>query len=241
VIRRVDGDPAVLLGGGRALLMQLAHPLVARGVGDHSDFRRDPFARLQQTLALTTTIVFGTEADARAAAARIAAVHERVTGPGYRANDPDLLLWVHATLVDTALRVYERFVRPLPPGDRAAYYEESVVVGEVVGIPRSRQPPDLAAFHAYVREMISTLRVTDQARSLAWAVLHPRLPWPLEPALELGRQLTVGLLPSPLRQQYGFRWGPVRRATLGGTALASRAVLPLVPPSLRRVPRVAWA
>src|SRR5437764_11243732 len=97
VIRRVNGEGVLLLGGGRALLMQLAHPSVAAGVADHSDFRRDPMSRLQRTLDATNTIVFGSEEQARQTAAAIQRVHDTVTGPGYRANDPDLLLWVHAT------------------------------------------------------------------------------------------------------------------------------------------------
>src|SRR5438477_9238059 len=125
IIRQVNGEGALLLGGGRALLMQLAHPSVAAGVADHSDFETDPFGRLRRTLEAETTLVFGTLEEAHATAARIRAVHERVTGPGYQANDPELLLWVHATLVDTALRVYTRFVRPLRPNEAEAYYDES--------------------------------------------------------------------------------------------------------------------
>ena len=113
VIRRVNGEGALLLGGGRALLMQIAHPRVAQGVADHSDFQRDPFRRLQGTLDAMVTIVFGTEAQAREMAAVVGAVHDRVTGPGYKANDPELLWWVYATLIDTAVRMHARFVRPL--------------------------------------------------------------------------------------------------------------------------------
>src|SRR3954464_1731513 len=110
VIRKVNGEGVLLLGAGRALLMHLAHPSVSAGVADHSGFAADPFARLRRTLDASYTIVFGSEADAREVARRIARVHDHVTGPGYAANDPALLLWVHATLVDTALRIYQRFV-----------------------------------------------------------------------------------------------------------------------------------
>ena len=110
VIRRVDGEGVLLLGGGRALLMQLAHPAVAAGVSDHSDFRDDPFVRLRRTLDASYAIVFGEADEAAEVAAAVRAVHATVTGPGYRADDPALLLWVHATLVDTALRIYERLL-----------------------------------------------------------------------------------------------------------------------------------
>jgi uncharacterized protein (DUF2236 family) len=239
VIRRVNGEAVLLLGGGRALLMQLAHPLVARGVAEHSDFRTDPFSRLQRTLDVVYTVVFGSETQAREAAAALLAVHERVRGPGYRATDPELLLWVHATLVDTALRVHRRFLGGLSDPDAARYYDETVLLGELLGVPRSVQPDDLAAFRRYVRSMVGSLTVSEQARELAHAVLHPRLPWPVLPVAEplalLGRQLTVGILPPPLRQAYGLSWDPGRQAALTAATVATRVVLPRVPAVLRRV------
>ena len=237
MIRRVDGEAVLLLGGGRALLMQLAHPQVAAGVADHSDFGSDPFGRLRRTLETTYAIVFGTEEQALEASGSLRAVHERVSGPGYQANDPELLLWVHATLVDTALRVYRRFLRPLDPEEAERYYRESTVMAEVLGVPRELQPRDLAAFRTYVRTMVGTLEVTDTARRLAREVLRPRLPWPTEPALVLARELTAGLLPRPLRVQYGLGWDRPRKAALLLAGAASRLVLPRVPPVVRRAPR----
>lgn len=238
VVRRVDAEGVLLLGGGRALLMQLAHPQVAAGVADHSDFTTDPMARLRRTLDATFTIVFGTTAQAMQTAASLRAVHDRVVGPGYAANDPALLMWVHATLVDTALRVHARFLRPLPPDDAERYYVESMTVAEVLGVPRAAQPPDLAAFRAYVREMVGSLEVSDTARRLARGILRPRTPLgpALEPAVLLARQLTVGLLPAPLRAGYRLSWDRPRQTALMLVGAASRQVLPRVPPMLRRVP-----
>jgi len=235
-IRQVSGEAVLLLGGGRALLMQLAHPQVAAGVGDHSDFERDPFGRLQRTLEMTYAVVFGTEDEADLVARQLWAVHERVTGPGYRANDPELLMWVNATLVDTALRVHARFLRPLRGDEAERYYEDSIVVAEVLGVPRDVQPPDLAAFRKYMRHMVGTLEVSDTARQLADAVLHPRLPWVAEPGMALARELTSGLLPRPLREQYGLGWDRNRKAALLLAGAASRQVLPRVPSPIRRVP-----
>jgi uncharacterized protein (DUF2236 family) len=235
VIRRVDGESVLLLGGGRALLMQLAHPLVADAVAEHSGFQSDPFARLQRTLEATFIIVFGTVEEAHEAAAGVRAVHDRVVGRGYRADDPELLLWVHATLVDTALRVHKRFLQPLRPADAERYYQESTVVAELLGVPRDVQPPDLDSFRAYVRRCVATLTVSDTARRLAHDVLHPRLPWVVEPAAELGRQLTAGLLPPPLRLQYGLSWDGHRERALLLASVGSRLVLPRVPGVVRRV------
>jgi uncharacterized protein (DUF2236 family) len=113
---RIDREVMVLAGGSGALLMQLAHPAVAAGVAEHTDFRADPFARLRRTLAATHAVVFGSTPRAERAIRRVNAIHAAVrgkvpeTGEPYRALDPTLLLWVHATLVDTAIRVSDRFV-----------------------------------------------------------------------------------------------------------------------------------
>jgi uncharacterized protein (DUF2236 family) len=235
-IRQVSGEAILLLGGGRALLMQLAHPQVAAGVADHSDFAEDPFGRLRRTLEATYTIVFGTKDDADLVARQLWAIHERVTGPGYRANDPELLMWVNATLVDTALRVHARFIRPLRPKDAERYYQDSVVVAEVLGVPRDAQPPDLAAFRRYMRQMVGTIEVSDTARELADAVLHPRLSFVAEPGMALARELTAGLLPRPLREQFGLGWDRNRKRALLLAGAASRTVLPRVPAVLRRAP-----
>ena len=236
VIRQVSSEAILLLGGGRALLMQLAHPQVAAGVADHSGFEADPFGRLRRTLEATYTIVFGTTDEADLVARQLWAVHERVTGPGYRANDPELLMWVHATLVDTALRIHSRFLRPLSGRDAARYYQDSITVAEVLGVPRDVQPPDLVAFDRYMRHMVGTLEVSDTARDLANAVLHPRLPFVAEPGLALARELTAGLLPRPLRQQFGLGWDRNRKAALLLAGAASRTVLPRIPSVVRRAP-----
>lgn len=236
VARRLGKEPILILGGGRALLMQLAHPLVARGVAEHSTFESDPWSRLVSTLDAVYTIVFGTRAEAEQTAAVVSAVHDRVTGDGYQANDPELLLWVHATLIDTALRMHARFLTPLSRRDAARYYEESMLVAGMFGVPLDAQPPDLPAFRAYVRDMVGSLQVSEEARRVARGVLHPRAPWMAEPVFEVGRQLTVGLLPRPLREQYGFTWDRNRKVALLAAQLASRQVLPRVPAVLRHAP-----
>ena len=241
VVRRVNKEAVLVLGGGRALLMQLAHPLVAKGVAEHSGFEADPWSRLVRTLESAYTIVFGTREEAEQTAAVIHSVHERVSGAGYQANDPALLMWVHATLVDTALRMHTRFLGPLSRRAASQYYGESMTVAQLLGVPMAEQPPDLPAFRAYVRDMVATLEVSDEARELARSVLHPRTPWMAEPLFELGRQLTVGLLPRPLREQYGFAWDRNRKAALLAAGMASRQVLPRVPSVLRKVPSGAIA
>ena len=244
-IRRVDGEMALLLGGGRALLMQLAHPKVAQGVAEHSGFEADPFARLRGTLQAMTTIVYGSEAQAMRMAAAVKSVHRDVRGEGYYANDPALLLWVHATLVDTALVVHRRFLRPLSERDAAAFYDDSMVLAEVLGVPRRLQPSTLPEFQEYVRDTVAGLEVTDTGRLLAQKVFRPKVPWFTEPVAEpvigLARQVTIGLLPRSLREGFGFTWDARRKAALMTAAAAARTVLPRVPSPLRRFPAATLA
>ncbi len=234
--RRVNAEGVLLLGGGRALLMQLAHPLVAAAVAEHSDFEAHPLRRLWRTLTATYTMVFGSEEQARATAAHLWQIHDTVTGPGYQANDPALLMWVHATLVDTALRVHGHFLRPLSAGEREAYYGDMAQVADLVGIPRQVQPADFEAFREYMRDSVRGLEVSAEARRLARAVLHPPLPWVAWPAATLAREATIGLLPASLRRQYGLSWSPVRSRGLRLTMEVSRAMLTLVPAALRQAP-----
>jgi uncharacterized protein (DUF2236 family) len=240
---RVNGEAVLLLGGGRALILQVAHPKVAAGVGEFSNYRRDPWRRLYRTLDTTLTIVFGDPNQSRAASERLREVHERVTGRDdrgerYRALDPELLLWVHATLIDTSLTIYERYVAALTSREREDYYEEMKVVGEAYAIPREFMPPDYTAFRRYYSEMLASgLRVTETARDVADAVLRPDLPRVAWPAVELLRLVTVGTLPPSLREELGLAWGPGRERALAGSQSAIRRLLLLLPALAHRFPQ----
>lgn len=237
--RMVHRERVLLVGGGRALIMQLAHPAVAAAVAQHSDFPRGALARLRRTLDLGLAMVFGTEEEAEAAVRRIRQVHERVTGRvggrRYRADDPRLLLWVHATLVDTTMTVYERFVRPLPEATWRRYYEETKGSALALGIPEGILPGDLAGFRAYLEGVLEgdDLAATDAGRRLVDGVLRPPLPLALTPAAEAIRLLTLALLPRRVRELFGLRAGPAARAALRGASVASRALLPLLPDRAR--------
>lgn len=234
MIRRVHGEGVLLLGGGRALLMQLAHPKVAAGVAEHTEFPSKGAERLLRTLRLMLAIVFGSERQAMEAAGRINAVHERVTGHGYAATDADLLLWVHATLVDTSLLIYRRFVRPLSEAELRSYYADMKRLGGLLGIPDEIMPQDIHAFDAYVADATASLRVSPQGKALAADVLG-NAPGGFATSW-LMKQLTAELLPPRLREEFGLSNGAVGRRLVWLLAGGSRAVLPLVPPRLRRPP-----
>lgn len=243
VLRRVNGEPGVLLGAGRALVLQLAHPAVAQGVADHSSFRQEPFRRLQGTFEALHAVVYGSEELATAVAQRVRRIHRTVVGPGYRAGDPDLLLWVHATLVDTALRFQERFVGPLPPGHAARYYEEMTTVAALFGLPRAAQPATLTDFRRYVEDTMAGLEVSPAGRELAAGVLDPVLPRPadraLTPLLPLHRLVTVGTIPERLRRQLGWRWTASDAARLGRLERGLTAAARVIPAAIRGAPNRA--
>lgn len=235
---RINQEPALLLGGGRALLMQLAHPGVAAGVADHSDFRERPLHRLTRTLELTLALTFGTRDQALMAARQINAVHQRVRGSGYSATDPRLLLWVHATLIDSALRTYAAFVAPLDTGDRDTYYQEAKLIGGLLGLANARYPAGVADFDEYVAGMLTAgeLVVDARARELAGFVLRPPLRRVPGSAFRPVEAITAGLLPPSLRQAYGLRWGRLERMGYRAARASLPRALRLLPRRLRQVP-----
>ena len=244
---RVNGEAVLLLGGGRALILQVAHPKVAAGVAEFSNYRQDPWGRLYRTLDVTLKIAFGDPQTSRAAAEGLRGAHHRVVGTDdrgepYRALDPDLLLWVHATLIDTALTMYERYVTVLTPRERNAYYGEMKTLGEAYSIPSSAMPADHAAFRRYWASMLAEgLRITDTPHEVADALLRPDLPRLAWPAIEAIRLVTVGSLPEPLRGKLGLQWGPGRERLLAGSQAGIRSLLPVLPALIRRFPHARAA
>ena len=239
---RVNREAILLAGGGRALLLQVAHPAVAAGVAQHSDYQEDPWGRLIRTLDVTTRMVFGDMQTAARAARGLHSAHSGVKGEAddgtpYSARDPDLLLWVWATLVDTALLVYGRYLRPLPIGDVQRYYEEQKRFAAACGVPDGHCPDTYAEFTEYFQGMVAgELRVTADARAVADAIMRPRVPWPLRPLFAPNTLVTIGLLPPALRGQYGYDWGPGRERLLAASTVAARRVLPLLPRVVREFP-----
>ena len=244
---RINRESILLLGGPGTLLMQLAHPLVAAGVAEHSNFRADPFTRLRQTLDTMLPIVFGDRATAEQLAAKVGRVHASVRGRAadgrsYDARDPNLLLWVHATLVDSSIRVYEACVEPLTDEERARYYDETKVVADLFHIPAPVVPDTLEDLRAWMRERIETgeVVVTPTARELARPVLMPLplVPWRVA---EASAFVTAALLPEPIRRGYGLKVGRSQSALLAAGRFASRRMLPLLPTRVRLFPAARTA
>jgi uncharacterized protein (DUF2236 family) len=244
-IRRIGRESVLMLGGGRALLMQAAHPLVAAGIVDHSHYRADPWRRLARTMTALYTIVFGTREEADRMGAIVRTVHGRVRGERggrrYSAADPELMLWVHSTLVDTGLAMYETYVGPISRALAEEFYAQMKTVATVFGAPEEIHPRTLAEFRAYQRGMIASgeVRVGSDARAVADSIMQPPVPAPLRPAARALALSNVGLLPKPLREQYGLRWSRAHGLWLAASSRSSRRlVVPLLPKPLRLTQRV---
>ncbi len=216
---KVLAEPVAFLGGGRAVLLQVAHPKVGAGVEQHSTYASDPWARLFRTVDVMAKLTFASPAVSDEQARILEAMHQRVTGTTedgapYAALDPALLVWVWATLVETGLLMYEQVFPPLTAAERAQYYEEWKLVAYGCGVPRGGCPASWADFESYVARVVAEdLRVTRAARSVAHATMEPPLPWPLN-RLSAGPQqlVTIGTFPPRLRDGFELRLGRRRRA-----------------------------
>ena len=252
---RVNREGSILIGGGAAAILQVAHPLVAAGVGEHSRYDVDPWGRLQRTLEITTKMTFGSTADAHDGARAIQMAHRRVhgelpwdagrfpAGTPYDANDPELQMWVHATLVATSMTVYMHWIGALSIADQRRFYEEQKSIGELFGVPRDMQPATLGDFWAYYNEMLASdaIAATPVLREVTRSVMRPALPLggrPLSDALNLA---TVWLLPARLRDELELSWGPNRERLLDASRVLVRRALPLLPGVVRDFPAARGA
>ncbi|MDP8904569.1 MAG: DUF2236 domain-containing protein [Chloroflexota bacterium] len=237
---------AVLLGAGpTALLLQIAHPSVARGVAEHSNFEADPFRRLHGTIRTTMALVFGDAGAAERAVRRLNGIHGRVRGEGYRALDPDLLLWVQVTLIVTSVRAYERWVGRLSAAEKEQFWQEARQVGVRLGIPLAASPADWAALDAYWARMLGPegpIHASDTARRLAPLIIRPPLPLVPRPLVDLLAVPGLALLPPQLRAEFGIGWSSrhERMARLIGVAI--RLWVLVVPAAWRSMPQAnaAW-
>ena len=246
---QVHREVTVLFGGARAVLMQAAHPLVIAGARETGFYERNPWKRLQRTLILTYTITFGSKDEADAAARRINDVHARVkgidaeTGLPYDGLDPDLLLYVHACLVESALLFERLTVGRLSPAARQRFHEEQMLAAEMVGIPRAEIPPTVPDLRRYLRGVVDSgiLRVGEAARGVAALFRDPPREAEWRPVLRGVSRLAFGTLPPELRRLYGVELGPARRAEMRAAFAVTRALRPLLPPRFRFIaPYQEW-
>jgi uncharacterized protein (DUF2236 family) len=234
-IRRVHRERALALAGQRTLLMQAAHPAAFESFFAATGALDDPYVRLERTAIVMSTITFGSRRRADRMTAHVRRLHHE-----HGVDRPAWLLWVLATLADSAMLVYDRYVTPMSRDERDAYWADQRVVGRLFALEESDMPQSIEAFDAYMAGMLAgdELGLTDEARELAIDIVMrppvPRRAWPL---LELAKFHTISLLPPRLRREYGYSWDPARGlAARSGREYARRVLIPLLPRSLRYAP-----
>jgi len=251
VVRRVHREQVVGFAGPRALLLMAAHPVAFEGFFASTGALDDPYARLRRTGAVLDAIAWGPADRADRLTRRVRAMHRRVTGAlpeaagrfaagtPYRADDPELLLWVLGCLVDSSILVFQQYVARLDPEELDAYWHDYKVIGRLFGLRDADLPPRWTDFRAWFDGVVASgdLHVTPRARELGIEiVMRPPVPPQARPLLELANFITVGLLPAEVRRQYGFSWDPARAlARRTGAEYVKRVVVPLLPRQMRLV------
>lgn len=240
---QLGGDLGLFLGGGRAALLQLAHPQVAHAIDHHSRTRTDVVGRFQRTFRHVFAMVFGELDDAISAARRVHQIHSRISGDvdgvRYHANDASALRWVHATLVDTTLVVRERLDRrSLPISIKDRYVTEMNQFARLFGIPRALLPTDHAAHARYMDAMLGSdqIRVTPCAREMA-RFLVGRGGTSQPPLGRISEAITASLLPPKLTDAFALRGSAITGIGVAGFA----AMHGLLPRALVAVPALSAA
>ncbi len=240
---QVSRESVLLLGGGAALLAQLAHPKIAAAIADHSDFRERPINRLYRTVSTMQALIYGDRDTSLAAIERLNHIHSGVhgsmrestscfpVGTHYSAANPELVLWVYATLIAATLKTYSIFVDRLAPEDEQAFYLESRIIAKLFGAPETLVPRDLTSFQHYYSDMLSgpVLEITPTARGLAEAIIHPPIRGFPATLGEVINVPTLALLPEQLRERYGFKWDYKRRLAWSIACRSIRRTLRFVP------------
>jgi uncharacterized protein (DUF2236 family) len=246
-------EPLLLLGASRALLVQVAHPLVAQGALDHSDFTHDAVGRFQRTVAWVTTVVFGTKDEARAATREVNQAHRKVegtlaeehatpawqAGSAYRARDQDLILWVHSALVESMLATHDAAVGGLQTRERDRFVMEWEQVVRMMGLPDGAGWEGYGDLRAWMDKLVATGVALPGAgsRAVADVILVPRLGMNGPRGLaELTGFITSGLLPDPIRRHYGIRWTPAQELAHRGLCASLRRARMLMPRAFRVSP-----
>ncbi|AGW40751.1 hypothetical protein O159_05560 [Leifsonia xyli subsp. cynodontis DSM 46306] len=243
-LEQIASEALALAGGGRALLLQIAHPAVGRGVVEHSDFATRAMDRFHGTMMFVYAAAFGTPEEYAEARRRVNQAHAPVHAPAsegqpaYSAYDVSLQLWVAATLHHTMIDLHECVFGPLCPAEREQVYQQIRSRDRMLQAHPDVWPRDSAAFDAYWAESLGSLRVSDGARAVARQLLSPSdVPAWLRPALPATRLLTTGLLPADVRRQFGLPWDARRERRFQRQLRWIASVYPLLPTRLRHRPR----
>ncbi|MGC2192449.1 MAG: oxygenase MpaB family protein [Candidatus Dormiibacterota bacterium] len=248
-------EPLLILGAARALLMQSAHPLVAQGALDHSDFAKDPIGRFQRTAGWVSTVVFGTTEEAQAAIRGVNRVHRKVQGdlpedhatsawaPGtaYHAQDQLLLLWVHASLIDAMLTTYRAVVGAISTGQGDRFVREWDAVAKLMGLTPGTTWTSESQMRGWIeRQLRSGVALPGPgSRLVASVILAPGVRGPV--LAKLTSLITAGMLPPRVRDRFEIRWSPVHEAAYRVLTGGLRSARPALPRALRVAPTYEFA
>jgi uncharacterized protein (DUF2236 family) len=245
---RINREVVLHSAGPRALLMQMAHPKVAQGVADHSNFREDPYGRAIRTFSTVYSMLFGTREEVSRASARVHSVHKSVegtlahssgrhkAGSSYHANDPELLRWVFATLIDSAIFAYDLLVQPLSEQEKALCYQESLQTALLFGLSSEHLPGSWPAFSSWLEDTLESDEIVISPIGYELGDILLRGPYGLRPFAPGLRIITAGMLHPKLRQGYGLGWRRRTRFAYEAFVRATRAALKSAPGRLRHVP-----
>ncbi|WP_426625093.1 oxygenase MpaB family protein [Leifsonia sp. McL0607] len=243
-LRSIAGEALSLAGAGRALLLQIAHPVVGRGVAEHSDFATRIVDRFHATMTFMYAAVFASPEAFDAVRRQVNRAHGPVHAPrsgdlpAYSAFDPDLQLWVSATLYATMIDLNERVYGPLTAASRDQVYRDYRQLGLNLQLRPEAWPGDTAGFQRYWDGMLPRLAVTPATREVADQILQPNgVPVWLRPALPASRLVTTGLLPASVREQFGLPWDHRLEHRFDQRMRWAAAVYPHLPATLRHRPR----
>lgn len=237
-LRDIGAEAALLAGGGRAILLQLANPAVGHAVAEHSDFAADPLRRLRNTLTYVYALVYGTPEQVAKVRAMVRGAHAPVRSDSYDASDARLQLWVAATLYDTASALHARIFGALDDDSADTVYRDYAVVGTALGMPAELWPADRAAFRDYWDAQLPGLAVDDPIRAVSRQLLHPETgPRWLRAAMPLARLVTAGLLTPALREAYALPWNDRRQRRFDRLMRATAAFYPRLPRRIRSWPK----
>ena len=236
---------SILLTGPAAAVLQIAHPRVGLGVMEHSRFADSPLGRLQRTLIAVNTIAFGTWDEAQAAARKVERRHSVVTGdaaahdvPGparYSVDELDLLMWVVATLVWSAVGGYERVVGRLSDDEKENFYREMRVFGTFFNLPREYGPQTYREYLDYFDDVVTDPLIGSHevSRRVAWSVARPRTPlWFRLIAVPITFMFSE-IIPTPVRDRLSFRSTAWSRLALRAATAALTLFEWLAPDFLR--------
>jgi uncharacterized protein (DUF2236 family) len=251
VVWRIGSDARVMSAAGAPLLLQVAHPTVAGGVRDHSDFKKDPWGRLWRTLDYVYLLTYGGPQTAANIGRQLREMHKPIKGTKpdgerYHALEPEAYAWVHATLAEVLVKGYSKFCRPLTPHEVERLWQEWLDMGRLLGVREHDLPDTWGGFDDYMEEMIATrLEDNDVVQDVLSTLSEPKAPplprlddrvWKLlrVPASQSARLGMVGMLRPSAREKLGLKWTKKDQRMLDAMALASRAATPLLPESIRR-------